>query len=241
MDPIASLVRKLERRDRISVQERDVLAGLVERIVTHAPGDVIVREGEPQTTSRLLLAGVAARSKELANGGRQITELHIEGDFIDLHSFLLKALDHDVVAVSPAQVAIVPHERLRVVTEREPHLTRMLWLSTLLDAAIHREWLVSAGRRSARQQLACLFCEMMLRYEVVGQAQGGRYSFPLTQKDLADACGLTPVHVNRILQELRAEGLINWRGGEIAVLDFDRLSAVGGFEPEYLGLNHQPR
>src|SRR5690606_34762116 len=192
-------------------------------------------------TSQLLISGVAARSKQMEDGGRQITELHIDGDFVDLHSFLLKKLDHDVVAMSPVRMALVPHERLKAVTEEQPHLTRMLWLSTLIDSAIHREWIVSAGRRSALKQIACLFCEMLLRYEIVGLAQDDRCPMALTQNELADACGLTAVHVNRVLQELRSEALIHWRRGELVVLDFERLASLGGFDPRYLGIEREPR
>lgn len=241
MERTEALVRKLERRDGLSREERAVLAQLVEREVVYAPGDYIVREGEPQSTSQLLIQGVAARSKQMADGGRQITEVHLDGDFVDLHSFLLKQLEHDVIAMSPIRMAIVPHRRLKAVTEDWPHLTRMLWLSTLLDAAIHREWIVSAGRRSALMQMACLFCELLLRYDVVGLAEGRRYPMPLTQTALADTCGLTSVHVNRVVQELRAEGLIEWRRGQLLVLDYDRLAALGGFDPRYLAINHQPR
>jgi CRP-like cAMP-binding protein len=241
LEVVERLLLKLEARDRLSAAEKTALADLVEREVIYLPGDLIVREGEPQTTSQLLLTGMAARSKLMADGGRQITELHIDGDFVDLHSFLLKELEHDVVALSPIRMAMVPHSRLTKITEDWPHLTRMLWLSTLLDAAIHREWIASAGRRSALERVANLFCEMMLRYRVVGLADRDRCLMPLTQGQLADTCGLTPQHVNRVVQELRGDGLIEWRNGELAILDFDGLAARAGFDPAYLVLGRRAR
>lgn len=241
MELIHRLLLKLEARDVLTDAEKDALIGMVEREVIYAAGDIVVPEGETQQNSQLLISGVAARSKLMADGDRQITELHIEGDFVDLHSFLLKQLEHDVIAMSPIRMAIVPHRRLKVITEEWPHLTRMLWLSTLMDAAIHREWIASAGRRSAVEQVANLFCEMLVRYRIVELASGDRCPLPLTQNQLADACGLTPVHVNRVVQELRSEGLIEWRHGELAILNFEQLAELAGFDPAYLVLTRQPR
>ncbi len=235
------LVRKLEARDNLDDLERSLLSGLIAKEVTYAAGEVIVREGVRQTHSQLLLSGLAARSKQMADGRRQITELHVPGDFVDLHSFLLKRLEHDVIALTPVRTGRAPHEQIARLTEQAPHLTRMLWLSTLIDAAIHREWIVSAGRRSALQQIGCLFCELWTRYDVVGLTQGDRCPLPLTQIQLADACGLTPVHVNRMLQELRTEGLVIWRHGELVLPDRARLAARAGFDPAYLLLEREPR
>ncbi|NBB14272.1 helix-turn-helix domain-containing protein [Caulobacter sp. SLTY] len=241
MDPAAPLIRRLEARDDLSPAEREVLSGIVDRIETYAPGQIVVPEGKPLTESQLLVSGLCARSKAMADGRRQITSLHIDGDFVDLHGFLLKRLEHDVVAISAIRMAMVPHGRLKAITEQMPHLTRMLWLSTLMDAAIHREWIVSAGRRSASEQVSHLLCELFVRYQVVGGASGDRLALPLTQEQLADACGLTPVHVNRVIGQLRAEGLIDWRRGEVVFSDFEGLARKAQFDPAYLILNHEPR
>ena len=241
MDPTQSLIRKLEARDHLSLEERDALAAMVDRIETYAPGEVVVAEGQELSESQLLVSGLCARAKVMADGRRQITELHIDGDFVDLHGFLLKRLEHDVVAISTIRMAMVPHVRLKAITERFPHLTRMLWLSTLMDAAIHREWIVSAGRRTALEQVSHLLCELLLRYRVVGQASRDRLPLALTQEQLADACGLTPVHVNRVIGQLRADGLIDWRRGEVVFPDFEALAKRAGFDPTYLILNREPR
>lgn len=241
MDPTTWLKLKLQARDTLSPRELDAISALVELEVTYAVGEIIVEEDVRQTRSQLMVSGVAARSKAMADGRRQITELHIAGDFVDLHSFLLKSLEHDVIALSPVRMALVPHERLAVVTEQAPHLTRMLWLSTLIDAAIHREWIVSAGRRTALQQVACLFCEIMTRYQIIGLGEGDVCLFPITQSQLADACGITAVHVNRVLQALRGDGLIDWRHGQLAIKEPAKLAALGEFDPSYLSLKREPR
>ena len=241
MTDTSHLERKLQARDKLDDVERSLLRGLIDKEASYGAGEVIVREGVRQTHSQLLISGIAARSKQMEDGRRQITELHVPGDFVDLHSFLLKRLEHDVVALTRVRMALAPHERLATLSEQAPHLTRMLWLSTLIDAAIHREWIVSAGRRSALQQIGCLFCEIWTRYEVVGLTDGDKCPLPLTQAQLADACGLTPVHVNRVLQELRGEGLVIWRDGELVLPDRPRLAARAGFDPAYLSLECEPR
>lgn len=241
MEITGRLERKLEARDKLSTEERRLLAAVFSRVVTFKPGEIIVREGERQVQSQLLVSGMAARSKALEDGRRQITELHVAGDFVDLHSFLLKRLEHDVVALSPVQMALAPHDHLAELTEQAPHLTRMLWLSTLIDAAIHREWIVSAGRRTALQQIGCLLCEIWTRYAVVGLSDGDACPFPLTQVQLADACGLSSVHVNRVLRDLRSQGLVTLSAGNLAIPDLPRLAAVAGFDPAYLTLVKEPR
>lgn len=235
------LAAKIERRDRLSEAERAALESLISHVERLGPRENIAVENVEQTSSRLLLEGVACRYKQLTDGRRQITELHIDGDFVDLHSFTLKRLDHNVGAITAVQIGVVPHDELRKLTETHPHLTRMLWLMTMIDAAIHREWLVSAGRRSALEQVASLFCEIYVRSQVTGLAQDASYPLPLTQEDMADVCGLTAVHVNRTLQELRSTGAVEWQRGTVTVRDWGELQRIAGFDPAYLNLFSQPR
>jgi CRP-like cAMP-binding protein len=241
MAVVDKLILKLERRDSVSDAEREILERTITRIDGFRPRDDIVVEGDLQTESRLLLDGIVVRYKALLDGRRQITALHIAGDFVDLHSFTLKKLDHNVAAITPARLAVVPHGALRTITETEPHLTRLLWLNTMIDAAIHREWVVSTGRRPAIAHVANLFCEMFVRSQVVGLAEGNRYPLPITQDDLADICGLTPVHVNRMLQELRGTGAVEWRSGTVTVRDWSALQQAADFDPAYLNLERIPR
>jgi CRP-like cAMP-binding protein len=146
-----------------------------------------------------------------------------------------------VMTLTPCRVAIVPHENLRRITERFPHLTRVFWLMTNLDAAIHREWEFSLGRRDAKGKLAALFCELHVRLQVVGLATERSYELPLTQTDLSDCLGLTNVHVNRMLRELRDAAVLELHAGRVTILNLEALRQVGEFDPAYLYLRPQPR
>jgi CRP-like cAMP-binding protein len=235
------LIRKLTRRDQLTDAELEVLETAPFTVRTFDAGEEIVREDTVCDFSCLILEGWAARSKHMRDGRQQITAFHILGDFVDLHSFLLKPMDHTIEALTPCRMALVPHSALREITERHPHLTRMLWLSTLIDAAMHREWLVAIGRLPAAGHLAHLLCELYLRLEAVGEAGDFSFQFPVTQVLLADALGLSTVHVNRVVQELRRENLVTWRGQQVTFNDFERLKAFAEFDPTYLNLQAEPR
>src|SRR5687768_11739190 len=160
-EAVAALLLKLRVRDLVAGEEEEVLRASVAEIRDHPPGRTIIRSGTTLSASTLLVEGIVCRYKDLADGQRQIMELHVAGDFVDLHGFLLKQLDHNVGAMTPIRVASVPHDALRGITETHPHLGRMLWFSTLLDAAIHREKILSIGRRSALARIAHIFCELL--------------------------------------------------------------------------------
>ena len=135
----------------------------------------------------------------------------------------------------------MPHEALRQITEAHPHLGRLLSLQIAIDGAVHRQWLVMTGRAPAQTRFAHLLCELLLRLQAVGQAQDRRFHLPLTQQTLGDMLGISTVHVNRTLQDLRAEGLVTWNGGVVEILGWDRLQEIAEFDPTYLNLVHEPR
>jgi CRP-like cAMP-binding protein len=201
---------------------------------------VLIREGERLDQSILLISGWLARAVEIPAGTRHITELHVPGDFADLHGFTLKRLDHDVVALTESIIGLVPHERLTKLTDRFPHLARIYWFSTNVDAAIHRQWAVSLGRRDAISRTAHLFCELFFRLDVVGKTNGLSYDFPITQNQLSSCLGLTPVHVNRTLQALRRQSLIELENKRLTILNLAELQKTGDFDPAYLYLHRQP-
>jgi CRP-like cAMP-binding protein len=153
----------------------------------------------------------------------------------------LKRLDHHMMTLTPCTVGILPHENLTRITERYPHLTRVYWFSTNLDAAIHREWAVSLGRRDALARTANLFCELHVRLRIVGLTDANSYQLDLTQADLAECLGLTSVHVNRMLKELRERELLEFRAGTVTILDLPELERVAEFDPAYLYLERRPR
>jgi CRP-like cAMP-binding protein len=232
---------KLRARDELSAQEEQAIRDAVNEIREYPADLTFIEPGEELQHSTLLLEGIMCRYKDLSAGQRQITELHVAGDFADLHSFTLKRLDHSVMTLSPCRVAILPHDKLGELSKRHPHLTRLYWFGTNLDAAIHREWAVSLGRRNAAARLAHLFCEMHLRLGLVGLVEDGGFSLPLTQTDLAECLGLTSVHVNRTLKELRERGLMTFKAGRAEIIDLPGLQRAAEFDPAYLYLERRSR
>ena len=235
-DPLAPLLLKLRARDEISAQEEAVLRAAAGEARAFPASRTLIKANVEVNVSTLLVDGFACRYKDLADGQRQILELHVPGDFVDLHSFLLKRLEHNVGALTALTIVQVPHERLRQITEDHPRLGRVLWFSTLLDAAIHRERILSVGRRSALARIGHLLCELNVRLQLVGLSDGRRYQLPITQADIADASGLTAVHVNRMLKQLRDEGMVTFRGGEVVIDDPSRLRRVAEFSQDFLYL-----
>jgi CRP-like cAMP-binding protein len=232
---------KLRARDDISAEEEQAIRDAVGEVKDYPADKTFIRAGEVLNHSTLLLDGLACRYKDLRDGQRQITELHVAGDFADLHSFTLKRLDHQLMTLTPCRVALVPHERLKAITRDHPHLTRVFWFSTNLDAAIHREWELSLGRRSAISRVANLFCELQVRLGLVGLVEETDYDLDLTQADLAECLGLTSVHINRTLKELRERGLVEFRAGRVTIGDFEGLARIAEFDPAYLYLERRAR
>jgi CRP-like cAMP-binding protein len=238
-EALAPLLLKLRARDSISAKEEGILRESITEIRRIPTGRTIVRAGVELHECTLLFDGLVCRYKDLADGQRQIMEIHVTGDFLDLHSFLLKQLEHNVGSMTAVRVAIVPHEEIRRITEEHPHLARMLWFSTLLDAAIHREKILSVGRRSAMARIAHLLCEFYVRLQLVNMAGNESYDLPLTQADLGDATGLTSIHVNRMLKQLRDRKLVTFRGGEVVIHDWPGLQRIAEFDPRYLFLDRR--
>ncbi|WP_296597553.1 Crp/Fnr family transcriptional regulator [Phenylobacterium sp.] len=236
------LFRKLLRRDgTLGERERVALAQAVsKRIVAEADVD-LVREDEVCDRSMLLEEGWACRYGALPDGRRQILSIHVPGDFVDLQSFPLKRMDHTVATLSRCRIAIYPHKNLLRISEELPHLTRMLWLMTLIDAAILRQWLLGLGQRSALERTAHLVCEIHSRLDLVGGVEGGGFDLPLTQAELGEALGISQVHANRVVGALRNRGLVAWRDGRVRILDLEGLQELASFNPTYLALESMER
>lgn len=238
---IESLLLKLRQRDKISADEEQVLRDSISSVEIVPPRQTLLRRGEMLNRSVLLLDGLMCRYKDLRDGRRQITALHVPGDFLDLHGFTLKYLDHDVMSLSQCRVAFAPHERLVALTETQPHLTRLLWFSTNLDAALHREWELSLGQRSGAAGAAHLLCEIHARLAIVGRAEANAFLLPMNQTEFGECLGLTVVHTNRVLRELRERGLAEFSRGRVTIHDFDALKSFAEFDPAYLYLASVPR
>jgi CRP-like cAMP-binding protein len=232
---------KVRARDELSSEEEQAIRDAVSEFRDYPAGKTIVRAGEELTHCTILLDGLMSRYKDMKNGQRQVTELHVSGDFADLHSFTLKRLDHDVMTLTPCRVAMVPHENMKQITQDHPHLTRVYWFATNLDAAIHREWEVSLGRRTAIARMANLFCELHVRLGIVGLTEGDNYALDITQVELSECLGLTAVHVNRTLRELRERGAMEFRAGQVIIQNMALLRQLAEFDPAYLYLERRSR
>jgi len=231
------LVRKLEGGGPLPPEAKQVILSLFSSPRRVAAGEDIIREGEAPQTVCLLLEGLGCRYKSVPDGRRQITSFQIPGDLLDLHALLLGELDYSIGALTPCKLVSAPHQRLAEVIEQHPLLGRALWRDTLVDGAVTREWLVGLGRRSAYGRIAHLLCEVVARLKAIGLTNGDVCDLPLTQQELADSLGLSLVHVNRVLQRLRASGLISLRRGALQVHDWEGLKQAGGFDAGYLHMD----
>lgn len=236
------LFRKLVLRDRsLSEVEAEALAAACSHHIDVKADVDLVRQDDVSEQSMLLETGWACRYGTLPDGRRQILSLHVAGDFVDLQSFPLKRMDHSVATLTPCRVAVFPHDSLRRLSETFPHLTRLLWLTTLIDAAIFRQWLLGAGQRSALERAAHLVCELATRLDVVGELKDDRFGLPLTQAELGDVLGISQVHANRVVGELRNRSLVTWQDERVRVLDWPGLKALAAFDPTYLALESMDR
>ncbi len=237
------LLRKLATRDESlpETSRQTLLAALGPPRFVEA-GVTIIREGSRPDECTLVVAGWACRFSTLHDGRRQTLALHISGDFVDLHSFPMKVMDHSVETLTECSISTLSHSKMRRITETDPHLTRVLWMHTLVDAAILRKWLLSSGQRSALEHTAHLICEVFTRLEVVGLASAGKpFDMPMSQQEFGSAVGITAVHVSRTLAELRSRGLFTWRSRKAEILDWPGLLRLAEFDPGYLSLQNEPR
>lgn len=232
---------KLRARNDVDAPEEAALRAAINELRVVEADTVLIWPRQELDRCTLLLDGLACRRKDLRDGRRQVTELHVAGDFVDLHSFTLKRLDHEVVTLTRCRVATMSHRALVEITDKFPHLARVYWFGTNLDAAVHREWAVSLGARSARERMAHLFCELEVRLRIVGLAENGGYPLDLTQVELAECLGITPVHVNRTLMDLRSQGLVEFRDQRVTIPDGGALRSAADFDPAYLYLEKRPR
>lgn len=233
-------IARLRARHSLTAEEEQAIRALFAPPQNVPAHRTFIEAGTRLDNSLLILEGIAARYKDLSDGQRQISALHVPGDFADLHSFTLKRLDHSLMALTRCRVAPAPHARIAELVERFPRLGRIYWFSTNLDASMHREWVLSIGARDALARIAHLFCELQVRLALVGLADAGGYALDLNQTDLAECHGLTPVHVNRSLRRLREMGVLTFRAARVEIADLAALRAIADFDPAYLYLDPDP-
>lgn len=235
-----SFVRKLESLTDLTPDAKAAILELKMTVRLIAADQDIVSIGEVPTESCFILEGYAFRYKILADGGRQIMSLHLVGDMPDLQSLHVVRMDYSLATLVPTRVALIQHSDLLELMRRHESIWIALWRDSLIDSAIFREWLVSASRRSAHQRVAHRFCEVAVRTRAVGLNTGDTYPWPFTQSEFADAVGLTDVHVNRVLRDMRRDGLITVDRRIFTVLDWPALKALAQFDPAYLRVEPRP-
>jgi CRP-like cAMP-binding protein len=229
---------KMEQFSDFSEADRRLLDDLASRrLRTYAAREDIIREGEHSPDNHLILSGMACRYKLLPDGGRQIVAFLVPGDLCDAEIFILKEMDHSICAVGPCLIAAIPGDAMRDMLLNRPGIALALWWGTLQDEGVLRARIIDIGRRDARQRVAHLLYEMLVRFRSVGTIEDDSFDWPVTQADLADATGLTTVHVNRTLQRLREEGLIAIEAKRLTVLDRAGLRLAGEFTANYLHLD----
>ena len=239
---MSHFVRKLENFVRLSAADRLILnRASAQRVRTFASRTDIAREGEKPKDVHLVLNGWACRYKQLEDGRRQIVSFFLPGDICDLNVFILREMDHSIGTITPVSVADLSREFFDEISAAYPRIASAFWWETLVNAAIQREWTMNLGQRTASERMAHLLCELFFRLRLAGLAEDNSCSFPLTQADLAEATGLSKVHVNRTLQELRASNLIVLKGKMLVLPDLERLMDAGLFNANYLHLDREGR
>jgi CRP-like cAMP-binding protein len=221
----------------LDADDRAAVLALPFTVKTFERGHFLVREGDRPTHSCVMLSGYSVRTKLAGDGSRQILAIHMKGDMVDLQNSLLKKADHGVQMLTTAKVGMIPREQILRISVERPKVGHAMWMDTLVEASIAREWIVNVGQRNARTRISHLLCEFGLRLKLAGLGKDNVYELPMTQEQLADTTGLTPVHVNRTLKTLAQEGLINRASPRsIEIGDWRKLAEVGDFDTNYLHL-----
>jgi CRP-like cAMP-binding protein len=238
-NPLDMLVRKLEQHKALSAGDRDAILALPYTPRTLEAATYLVREGDLPLHCGVILSGFAYRQKLTGDGQRQIISIHIPGEAVDFQNLFLDVADHSVQMLTRGEVALVARKDFQGLVDSRPGIGHAILVSILIEASIFREWVLNVGRRDARSRLAHLLCEFAVRLHAQGLAEEYGYELPMTQEQLADALGLTPVHVNRVLKALEADGLITRNRRAVRFPDWDKMRHVGDFNQRYLHLEQK--
>lgn len=223
-------------RAQSPLEDSDIqaLAALPFKLRRVDAGTYLVREASVPGHCAVMVSGYSFRHKVTGDGSRQILAVCIPGDAVDLQNLFLNISDHAVQMLTLGTIADLPREPLQQLVVTRPRLGQALIKQTLIEASILREWVVNVGRRDARERIAHILCEFAVRLESRGLAADDGFELPMTQEQLADATGLTSVHVNRVLKSLEKEGLISRRRRHIHFNDWRSLQEAGDFSRGYL-------
>ncbi|HUE80241.1 MAG TPA: Crp/Fnr family transcriptional regulator [Sphingomicrobium sp.] len=234
--PLQILLDVLEMRSPLTADDRRAILSLPYTMKSLAPGSYAVREGEPPTGCGVLVSGFAFRQKLTGDGGRQILSIHIPGEALDFQNIFLNVADHSVQMLSRGHVASILRADIQRVAQSSVSIAHAILVNILVDASIFREWILNIGRRDAKSRLAHVLCELAVRLNAHGLTDDMGYHLPMTQAELADALGLTPVHLNRVIRSLEVDGLINRSKRDISFPDWERMCDIADFNDRYLHL-----
>jgi CRP-like cAMP-binding protein len=232
--PFNRVLRRLSAHLLVPEEVSNLLGNLPVTVKNVPPNQCIVREGDAPTHVSVVLDGYLYRHKMVNGSQRQIMSFLVPGDMPDLQCLFLKKLDHSLSALGPAVVGFVPLAAVRDAAQDSVALNQVFWHQTLIDAAIFQEWVINLGQRDALTRVSHVLCELHLRLKVVGLAREDRFSIPWIQADLADACGISTVHANRVVQELRRLGVVEWDTKRIRIVNGAELAKLGDFRADYL-------
>jgi CRP-like cAMP-binding protein len=229
-----ALITRLRTTSALDDQDVQAVRSLPVVVKHYQPGQAIVRDGDRPAECCLISKGFCVRSKTTSNGSRQILSIHIPGEIPDLQSLHLHVLDHDLTTLTECTLGFISHVSLREITRRRPNVAEIFWRDTLIDAAMFRDWIVNVGQRPAPSRLAHIIVELRERLKVIGQVQGARFEMPLTQEQIGEAMGITSVHANRIVKQLRDDNVLEFHRGSVSVIDEHKLLELADFDNLYL-------
>ncbi|NOJ47596.1 Crp/Fnr family transcriptional regulator [Bradyrhizobium archetypum] len=232
--PYSRLLFRLERFNELTTEDRQRIADLPLKLVNYPAGRDVLSHGYATSQCTLVLDGFLFSHKPVSGSRRQITSFFVPGDVADLATLYLPAVDHSITTLGPAVLAFVPHTALKEAADRSTALTQAFWRETLMQAAILQEWIVNLGRRDAFARIAHIVCELTVRLQASGMARDLSFAMPWTQTDVADACGISNVHANRVIQEMRYLGLVDWNSRRLTIRDWNALMRLGDFNDDYL-------
>jgi CRP-like cAMP-binding protein len=231
--PHSKFIQRLQTIAGISEDERRQITALPSTLRQVGDGEIVLRQGEATSRCVFVVSGFLYQAR-IVGDRSQILAFHVPGDMPCLHTLLVSPMDADLIGLGTSIVGTIAHAQLRQLLDGSVHLTQAFWRESLIDAAISRQWIARLGAQAALPKVAHLICELAARLDVMGLARNGRFQIMMTQRHVADACGLSIVHVNRTIQELRHRGLIAWEGSEIELLRPDELRELADFRPDYL-------
>jgi CRP-like cAMP-binding protein len=237
--PYSRLLLRLERLNALSAADRQRIADLPLKLVNYPAGRDVVSHGYSPSRCTVILDGFLCGHKPVSGSRRQITSFFVAGDIADLATLHLPAVDYSITTVGPAVVAFVPHAALKEAADGSAALAQAFWRETLIQAAIAQEWIVNLGRRDAFARIAHIVCELAVRLQAAGLARDLSFTMPCTQTDVADACGISNVHANRVIQELRHLGLVDWDSRRVKIRDWNSLTRLADFNDDYLHCRQQ--